>query len=183
MKEYARQHDTADRKRLAQSQRQPVDDAAIQAATETISNVAAVSRNLRRARVVIEKLLQRASGMRDLSFAHWLVLVHLPRDEVCEQGVLHSTTGISAGYLTRLLDDLDAKGMIVRRRSSKDRRQILLTLTDPGKEATSRLLASLSQNHCSQHLRAIGDVRSSLQSLISLATAQDRSWALRESNG
>jgi hypothetical protein len=62
-----------------------------------------------------------------------------------------------------LLDGLDAKGMILRRRASADRRQILLTLTDCGQEATSGFLALLSEHQSSQQLRAIADILSVVQ--------------------
>jgi DNA-binding MarR family transcriptional regulator len=91
----------------------------------------------------IEKIVQLASGANNLTLAHWIILVYLARAELCKQGDLMSGTGIAVGYLTRLLDDLEAKGMIRRHRSSEDRRQILLALTDSGKSAALALLGSL----------------------------------------
>jgi DNA-binding MarR family transcriptional regulator len=137
----------------------PVDGAAMQAATETMRRVAEVNRSLKSVASVIETLVQTASGGNDLTLVHCLILVNLSQAHTCKQRDLQSVTGITAGYLTRLIDQLDAKRMVRRRRSTEDRRQILLSLTDRGKIATLSLLAAIDQH---PPLNALDRLRSSL---------------------
>jgi DNA-binding MarR family transcriptional regulator len=150
---------SADREAVSRSQAPPVDGAAIQAATETMHKVVEVSRSLKNVVSVIENWVQTASGGSDLTLAHCLILVNLSRARTCKQSDLHSETGITAGYLTRLIDELDAKGMVHRRRSTEDRRQILLRLTNHGRDATLSLLAGIDQHRL---LNALDKLKSSL---------------------
>jgi DNA-binding MarR family transcriptional regulator len=131
--------------------------------------VVEVSRSLKNVVSVIENWVQTASGGSDLTLAHWLILVHLSRAQTCQQCDLHSETGITAGYLTRLIDELDAKRMVRRRRSTKDRRQILLRLTDHGKDATLSLLAAIDQRRL---LNALDKLKLSLDRFMVFAPDQ-----------
>lgn len=114
--------------------------------------------------------MQTAAGSSDLTLVHWLILVHLSRARTCKQSDIHSETGIATGYLTRLLDELHAKEMIRRRRSTVDRRQILLSLTDQGKNAAFSLLASIDQHRL---LDALDELKSSLDSFMSISVPEE----------
>lgn len=116
-----------------------------QTAAETMHKVAAVSRSLRSTGSAIERMVQSASGGTDLTLAHWLILVHLSRARTCKQGEVNAQTGINTGYLTRLIDELEEKSMVRRRRSTEDRREILLSLTEQGRGAALALLAAIAQ--------------------------------------
>lgn len=54
-------------------------------------------------------------------------------------GALARRVGSSGTTLTGVIDRLEAKGLVVRRRSPKDRRSVQLTITDGGKAALGRL--------------------------------------------
>jgi DNA-binding MarR family transcriptional regulator len=149
---------------------QCVEGAALQAATKTIYTAAVVSHSLKCVGSAIEEIVQTAAGSSDLTLVHWLILVHLSRAHRSKQGDLHSETGITTGYLTRLLDDLYAKEMIRRRRSTVDRRQILLSLTDHGKDAALSLLASIDRHRL---LNALDQLKSSLDSFMSISARED----------
>jgi len=140
-----------------------VDGIAIQGATETMHKVAEVSRSLKSVVSVIETLVQTTSGGGDLTLTHCLILVNLSRSHTCKQSDLHSATGITPGYLTRLMDTLVAKSMVHRRRSTRDRRQILLGLTDHGKDVTLSLLAAIGQHRL---LGALDNLKSSLDRFL-----------------
>ena len=60
--------------------------------------------------------------------------------------------------------------MIRRRRSTVDRRQILLSLTDHGKDAALSLLASIDQHRL---LNALDQLKSSLDSFMSISVPED----------
>jgi DNA-binding MarR family transcriptional regulator len=104
----------------------------------------------------------------------WGYWINFARAELCKQGDLMSGTGIAVGYLTRLLDDLEAKGMIRRHRSSEHRRQILLALTDSGKSVALALLAPLGRHERNREFRALEDLKSSLESFVSLFLELER---------
>jgi DNA-binding MarR family transcriptional regulator len=139
------------------------------AAAKSMRKVAAVSRNLKRASSAIEAIVQSASGGNDLTLAHWLILVHLARARTCKQGNLHSETGITAGHLTRLLDELEAKGLVRRRRSTEDRRQMLLSLSDRGRDATLSLLGAIDGHRL---LDSLENLQSSLSRFLSISAPE-----------
>ena len=154
------------REALCRPEARPLDGAPIQTAMEVIYKVAAVSRGLKCVDSAIRRIVQIASASSDLTLAQWLILVHLLRAQTCKQNDLHSETGIATGYLTRLLDELDAMGMVHRRRSTEDRRLIQLSLTDRGEEAVESLLACIGQHRLCAALR---ELESSLDNFLSIA--------------
>lgn len=87
-------------------------------------------------------LLERATAIfaeRDISFIQWLVLTKLREgvavtsSDLCRQ--IHHDTGA----FTRLLDQLEERGYIVRERSQQDRRVVQLQLTPAGRKQALEL--------------------------------------------
>ena len=161
------QQNNRDRETLGRSPAQPIDSA--QTASETMHKVAAVGYSLKRVTSAIETLVQTAAGGGDLTVAHWLILVHLSQERTCKQGDLGSETGITSGYLTRLLDELEAKSMVRRRRSMEDRRQILLCLTDRGRDRALSLLTAIEGYRL---LSALDKLQSSLDRFLSISARE-----------
>ena len=69
---------------------------------------------------------------------------------------LHEGPGVSqlaekldadAAGMTRLIDRLEAKGLVVRRPSTNDRRMVVVRLTREGEELTPELIAALRRTH------------------------------------
>lgn len=98
------QQNHCDREDFRRSPAQPFDSA--QTASETMHRVSAVTCSLKRVTSTIEAIVQTAAGGGDLTLAHWLILAHLSRIRTCKQADLSSETGITSGYLTRVLDEL-----------------------------------------------------------------------------
>jgi DNA-binding MarR family transcriptional regulator len=75
-----------------------------------------------------------------ITFQQWVVLMHL-RDELAT-----TTAGLCAelrhdsGAMTRLIDQLDERGFIERRRQEADRRIIDLALTPAGRKMVESLI-------------------------------------------
>jgi DNA-binding MarR family transcriptional regulator len=153
-----------EREDLPQSLSRHVGGASIQTATETMLKLAAISRRLKSAGSVIEKIVHDAADGGNLTLAHWFILVRLLRDSSCKQSDVHADTAITPGYLTRLLDELEAQGMVCRQRSIQDRRQILLSLTDRGKDAALSLLATMDAERL---LSPLDKLQSSLERFLS----------------
>jgi DNA-binding MarR family transcriptional regulator len=71
---------------------------------------------------------------RDPRHAQIRVLVQLAKDEEVTAGELAKRAELSPGAMTAMLDQLEAKEMITRRRSETDRRQVIVRMTDAGQE-------------------------------------------------
>jgi DNA-binding MarR family transcriptional regulator len=145
---------------------------ATQGDADALYKMAEVSRVLRSATSSIEKLAHLASGSDALTLMHCLVLVHLSRSASSKQTELKCATGIAPTQLTKLLDELAHRGMINRHRSSWDRRQVILALTEAGRETAMHLLASLHDFADKTRLDAIESLGSSLAQFVA-STAAD----------
>jgi DNA-binding MarR family transcriptional regulator len=79
-------------------------------------------------------------GPLEVTAAQLIVIVNLAGRE-CATSASELCKGISydAGAMTRMLDRLEAKGLVRRSRSPDDRRLVNLELTDAGKSAYPRL--------------------------------------------
>lgn len=76
----------------------------------------------------------------DLSFMQWLALVKLREGTETTASGLCRLMHHDTGAFTRLLDQLEERGLIVRQRSEADRRVVLLELTDAGQRKIDELL-------------------------------------------
>jgi DNA-binding MarR family transcriptional regulator len=69
----------------------------------------------------------------DLTAAQWIVLMKLHRGQHRNAAELAWGLNQDAGSMTRMLDRLEAKGLLRRVRSKTDRRVVELELTDEGR--------------------------------------------------
>ena len=79
-----------------------------------------------------------ASG---LTSAQWLPLLKLHTGTAGSVAELARECQLDVGAMTRLLDRLEGKGLLCRRRSSTDRRVVNLVLTDAGRAAAETIPA------------------------------------------
>ena len=70
----------------------------------------------------------------ELSTAQVRALIQLAKDEQVTAGELAKRAELSPGAMTAMLDQLENEGMITRRRSETDRRQVIVALTERGHE-------------------------------------------------
>jgi DNA-binding MarR family transcriptional regulator len=104
----------------------------------------------------------------ELSAAQWAVIASLAAGSE-PQSAADLCKGISydAGAMTRMLDRLESKGLLRRRRSADDRRLVHLELTDEGKAAYPRM-REISLTVANRFLR--GFSRTEARALESLLT-------------
>jgi len=70
----------------------------------------------------------------------WRVLAALRDRDGRRMGDLSETTSIDVSTLTRLVDAMEKKGLVARRRDAVDARAIALHVTTAGKRLTRRIL-------------------------------------------
>lgn len=81
----------------------------------------------------------------DLSLPETRLVYELAQHQAPTVGLLAAELGLDTGYLSRLASGLERRGLVVKRSSPSDGRQILLTLSDRGREIFSRLDAQSSR--------------------------------------
>ncbi|MCH7345354.1 MarR family transcriptional regulator [Pelomonas sp. CA6] len=74
----------------------------------------------------------RVLGPHDLTHAQWPVLLRLRFGGPTASAALARDLAMDGGAMTRLLDRLEAKGLIQRERSSEDRRVVTVSLSEAG---------------------------------------------------
>ena len=98
-----------------------------------------------RARTSVGYLLKRAHAMlvdhlepvlvaSGFTFTQWVVLMHLRDGLAVNATVLCAQLRHDSGAVTRIIDQLEARGLVSRERSRQDRRSVRLCLTDAGRQ-------------------------------------------------
>lgn len=94
---------------------------------------------VRRATHLIKPRVEGALARGDMSLVQWIVLNYL-RDGIASTAAeISRDVGYDAGAFTRVLDQLEERGLIERRRSRADRRVVELHLTRAGRAAIDAL--------------------------------------------
>jgi len=109
-------------------------------AAETYKVGSSIGYLVRRAANLMLSRVEASFAEHELTFVQWLVLMYL-RD-----GLAHTSSEIcrqlchDSGALTRVVDQLSARGLIERHRSMGDRRVVQLSLTDTGLRTVEALI-------------------------------------------
>ena len=74
------------------------------------------------------------------SLQMWRVLAALREQDGRRMGDLSETTSIEVSTLTRLVDNMEKKGLVARRRNARDARAVMLHATPAGRRLTLRIL-------------------------------------------
>lgn len=98
--------------------------------------------SLRLAYHLYGKLLQKLLVEFDLSMAQYIHLRTLREEGHASQSELSALLGIEKASSTRVLDELAQRNLILRERHPKDRRVIIVSLTDEGHAKIDQAMAS-----------------------------------------
>jgi DNA-binding MarR family transcriptional regulator len=90
---------------------------------------------MRRILNMVTQEVDRQLEPNGLTSAQWVPLLKLYMGHAGTVAELARDCNLDAGSMTRLLDRLEAKGLVRRVRSSQDRRVVNLELTDEGRSA------------------------------------------------
>ncbi len=98
---------------------------------------------LKRVRSMLSAAVEREIADHDVTYEQWGVLLMILKDRGDTAAMLARGTECDSGSMTRMLDRLEAKELIVRTRSIDDRRRVELELTPAGKRMAERLVAAI----------------------------------------
>ena len=87
--------------------------------------------------------VEREMAPNGLTNAQWIPLFKLYMGSASTVAEVARECQLDAGAMTRLLDRLEAKGLVKRVRSSEDRRVVNLELTDEGRVAAQQIPVTL----------------------------------------
>jgi len=110
----------------------------------------------------------------DLSHGQVRALFQFGAGEECTAGELAKRADLSPASMTAMLDALEKAGMVTRRRSEADRRQVIVALTDAGRERLNerrRAWSELWETHLGPHTD--GDIEAAARVARTLATMLD----------
>lgn len=98
---------------------------------------------VKRVRSMLSMAVEREIAEHDVTYEQWGVLLMIMTQRGDTAAVLARGLECDTGSMTRMLDRLEAKELIVRTRSTDDRRRVQLELTASGKRLAERLVAAI----------------------------------------
>lgn len=93
-------------------------------------------------RMAINRVLPQMEALfedAELTFSQWTTLVALHDGRIATAGDLAHNICHDAGSLTRLIDQMEQRGLVARQRSDADRRVVKLSLTPRGRALVEKL--------------------------------------------
>ncbi len=111
---------------------------------EEYQRESSVGHLLARAKQSIVAACDERLSSHDLTHSQWVPLLKLSLCGPNPVATLVRELEVDAGAVTRLLDRLEAKGLLRRERSLEDRRVVMVHLTEEGRQITTELTAVLS---------------------------------------
>jgi len=105
-----------------------------------INYVEEIDENLREINKILNRDLKREMIKLDLGLSHFYILTTLYREKVLSSGNLAKSLDVKNSTITSLVDRLVKLLLVKRRRCERDRRVVLVELTDKGKKLTEKLL-------------------------------------------
>ena len=93
-------------------------------------------------RMSVNRVLPQMEALfqdQELTFSQWTTLVALHDGRITSAGELAHNICHDAGSLTRLIDQMEKRGLVTRQRSKQDRRVVTLSLTARGRTLVEAL--------------------------------------------
>ena len=100
---------------------------------ETLEPERSVGFLIKRCGVLMTQIAERRFESQPISFNQWIILIRLTISPHASPTELSEFMGHDMGALTRLVDELEHKGLVRRERSQHDRRAVEITLTPEGR--------------------------------------------------
>ncbi len=119
----------------------------------------------KRTMAMIANAIDQELASFDLTHQQFSILMMLTQHRCYTAADLARETGVDTGAITRILDRLEAKGIVRRVRSSADRRVVNIELTDSGAFAAQKMPV-VAINVLNRHL--VGFERDELEAMKSM---------------
>lgn len=103
-----------------------------------------IGTQIRQLRLSMTRCIDAEMARHGLTDAQWGPLFLIAAGRGCTAAALAQELLVNAGAMTRTLDRLEKKGLLLRRRSEEDRRVVMLELTPEGARAAARIPAVLA---------------------------------------
>lgn len=110
---------------------------------ETFAPRVSIGYLLRRVGKLSTSRIEAAFDGRDISFTQWIVLALVSSQIADTCTTLARDMDHNSGAMTRLIDQLEDRGLVVRTRVEGDRRVSKLSVTEAGDELAKTLIASV----------------------------------------
>jgi DNA-binding MarR family transcriptional regulator len=94
---------------------------------------------IKRVRMVFSAAVDREMAEYDISYDQWGIVLTIAKGRGETAAELSREMCCDTGSMTRMIDRLEAKGMVKRTRSEDDRRIVRLALTESGQALADRL--------------------------------------------
>jgi DNA-binding MarR family transcriptional regulator len=94
---------------------------------------------IKRVRMALSSSIDREMASSDISHDQWSVLILMSSGRGDTAAELSREAGVDTGSMTRMIDRLEAKGLVIRTRSADDRRVVRLALTPAGRSLCDRM--------------------------------------------
>ncbi|HEX6138623.1 MAG TPA: MarR family transcriptional regulator [Casimicrobiaceae bacterium] len=107
---------------------------------KTFDPLTGIGRLLTRVKGEMMDALDRELAPLDISAAQYVILVTLHGGEIDSTARLCQGVSYDPGAMTRMIDRLERKGLVRRVRCGRDRRKVILELTDAGKAIYPKLV-------------------------------------------
>ncbi|HEX7114563.1 MAG TPA: MarR family transcriptional regulator [Steroidobacter sp.] len=101
---------------------------------------------MKMAYTLLHERLTEAFADREINFMQWIVLMKLREGAELSASELCRALRHDTGAFTRLVDQLEERGLIERERSQTDRRVVRLSLTPAGRKLATGLLPVLVEH-------------------------------------
>lgn len=100
---------------------------------------------LRQALATLSRAAEAEMKLCGLTSVQWAPLMMIARGDNPTAASLARDLSTDTGAMTRMLDRLEAKGLLTRRRSETDRRVVELALTEQGRRTTTQIPLHLAK--------------------------------------
>jgi DNA-binding MarR family transcriptional regulator len=111
---------------------------------DTYAGIDSIGYLLRRCAKLMAQEAERLPYERDLTFTQCVSLALIHFEVATTAGEIARNLGHNSGATTRMIDQLEAQGLVQRRRETDDRRVVSLSLTPEGVAAVKRFQELLS---------------------------------------
>ncbi len=111
--------------------------------SETYQARSSIGYLLKRAHAQLADRLEPALEARGFTLTQWIILMYLRDGLALNARVLCTQLRHDSGALTRVIDQLESRGLVSRERSRKDRREVQLQLTAAGRATVQGMIPAV----------------------------------------